>query len=66
MFKKIIKKIVPLLFAVSMSALIACSNNTGGNVNGQAKRIKIAMSFQEMKNQYLSLWLKLLKRLEKV
>lgn len=52
MCKKIIKKIVPLLFAVSMSAFIACSNNTGGNVNGQAKRIKIAMSFQEMKNQY--------------
>ncbi|WP_288679862.1 ABC transporter substrate-binding protein [uncultured Brachyspira sp.] len=53
MLKKIIKKISALLFAVSVSALIfGCSNNAGGSEVGQGKRIKIAMSFQEMKNQY--------------
>lgn len=44
------KKIFILLAALIFS--IGCANNAGTTGTAQAKKIKVAMSFQELKNQY--------------
>lgn len=52
MTKKIIKQAAAFLIAASLSALIFGCSNSAGNTGAQSQKIKIAMSFQEMKNQY--------------
>lgn len=52
MIKKIIKQAAAFLIAASLSALVFGCSNSAGNTGAQSQKIKIAMSFQEMKNQY--------------
>lgn len=52
MTKKIIKQAAAFLIAASLSALVFGCSNSAGNTGAQSQKIKIAMSFQEMKNQY--------------